>query len=112
MEFEAVGSQAMAAIWMMVIFGSVVPIAAAIIWTVKKKEKITSVLLGMAGFLAFAVCLEAIPLRFLFGNNASGQFFTSHRWAYILVGALMAGLFEETVRFFVFKVMLEKRKNK
>lgn len=113
MEYEMIGPQGMAAIVTMLAFGLFVPIIAAIMWTKIKKEKFTTVLLGAAGFAAFAIVLEAIPKMVLFSaKNAVGCFVRDHAWAYILVGALLAGLFEETARFFVFKVLIKKRKNK
>ena len=113
MEYQMIGSQAFTAIIMMMSFGLFVPLIAAIVWTKVKKDKFTTVLLGAAGFAAFAIILEAIPKAILFNRkNILGVYVMSHNWSYILVGALLAGIFEETARFFVFKVIIKGRKNK
>lgn len=113
MEYEVISSQAMAAIYIMLGFGLFVPLIAAIVWTKVKKDKFTTVLLGAAGFAAFAIVLEAIPKALIFNtSNSLGRYVMSHNWTYIIIGALLAGLFEETARFFVYKVMIKSRKNK
>lgn len=112
MTYEMIGPQAITAIIIMLTFGIFVPLAAAIIWTRIKKDRFTTVLLGAAGFAVFAIVLESIPKLLFFGKNAVGAFVMSHNWAYILIGALIAGVFEETARFFVFKVLIKKRRNK
>lgn len=113
MEFEMIGSQSMAAIVMMIVFGIVVPLGLAIAWKIIKKEKFTTTLIGAAMFMAFAIVLEAIPKLVLFSNsNPIGKYVMSHNAAMILTGALLAGVFEETGRFFAFKVLLKNRKNK
>jgi len=113
MEYEMIGAQAITAIIMMLSFGLFVPLTLAIVWTKVKKDKFTTVLLGAAGFAVFAIVLEAFPKLLLFSaKNPIGNYVLNHNWAYIIIGALLAGLFEETARFFVFKVLIKKRKNK
>jgi uncharacterized membrane protein YhfC len=67
-------------------------------------------LIGAATFAVFAIGLESIPKVFLFQlDNPVSAFVLSHAWLYAVVGALLAGVFEETGRFLAFKFLLRKR---
>ena len=58
MEFAKIGPESYAAILTAAILSFVVPIAVIVIWLVKKKERIVSVLVGAATFIIFAMLLE------------------------------------------------------
>ena len=96
-----------------------IPVLIAILWTVKKKEKFTSVLTGAVTFLLFALILEKPIQNVLIFPTAMGlpdhgiaQFINARPvlWAF-LVG-FFPGLFEETGRFVAFKIVLKNRKNR
>ena len=96
-----------------------IPVLIAILWTVKKKEKFTSVLTGAVTFLLFALILEKpiqnvliFPTAMGLPNHGIAQFINARPvlWAF-LVG-FFPGLFEETGRFVAFKTVLKNRKNR
>lgn len=96
-----------------------VPAVTAIIWKVKKKEPFTTILLGAATFLLFAVILEkpiqnvlAFPTAMGLPNHAVSRFLSANPVLLALVAGLFPGVFEETGRLIVFKTVLRKRKNK
>ncbi|MBR1483834.1 MAG: YhfC family intramembrane metalloprotease [Ruminococcus sp.] len=96
-----------------------VPAVTAIIWKVKKKEPFTTILLGAATFLLFAVILEkpiqnvlAFPTAMGLPDHAVSRFLSANPVLSALVAGLFPGVFEETGRLIVFKTVLRKRKNK
>ena len=77
-------------------------------WAVKKhKANLSTILIGAAVFVVFALVLEsivhAIVLKGEYGAAIQGNVLY-----YALYGGLMAGLFEETGRFVAMKFLLEK----
>lgn len=78
---------------------------------VKRKFK-TDVLCFIAGafvFLFFAIGLETAPKQLFISYLLSDP--APRMWLVALVSALMAGVFEETGRFFAFSVLLKKRRD-
>lgn len=113
MDYGTVGTGAFAGLAFMVAFGFIFPITIAIVWLVKKKEKISSVLVGALIFVVFALGLESIPKYFLLQSpSAISEYIMSHAWSFALVGAGLAGVFEETGRWIAFKFILKKRNNR
>ena len=93
----------------MIAAGVLLPGSLAFWWIRTRHEKITTMLLGAAGFFVFALILESIvhsivltAFPIVFEKTA----------LYTIYGALMAGLFEETARFLIFKFLLKKRTNR
>ena len=96
-----------------------VPEAIVLIWMVKKKEPVTSILIGAAAFLIFRVIL-ADPIRSILvypsgaglSEHAVSRFINEEPvlWAFVI--ALLPGLFGETGRFAAFKTVLKNRKNR
>lgn len=66
---------------------------------------------GALGFFVFAMVLEGIVHYFVFstGGNGPGGLL-SHPLAFALYGGLMAGLFEESARFIVYKKLIPKQR--
>ncbi len=96
----------------------VVPVLIWILWTVKKKEKFTTILIGAATFFVF-VMVEKIVQNMIIFPTAMGMpehgasIFINERpllWAFLL--GLFPGLFEETGRLIAFKTLLKKRTNR
>ena len=106
-------ASAYSGIALMILFGLALPTAAAIWWVRTRREKLTTVLVGAATWLLFAMLLEAAP-KAVFFNPALpiGQKIMGSPVLYTVIGALMAGIFEETGRLAAFKTVLKKRRNR
>ena len=118
-EFAKVGTQQICFLALGAVLMIAVPIVTAIIWTKKKKERFTTVLVGAATFLLFAVVLEKPLLALLIAPTQMGladtgisQFINAKPilWAFIV--GLFPGVFEETGRLVAYKTVLKKRKNR
>jgi len=93
--------------------GILIPIIVSAVFLVVKKEKITTVLAGAATFFISAVILESIPKALLYQiPGPVSTYLVSHPWLYIIVGAALAGIFEETGRFILFKFVLKNRNSR
>lgn len=108
-------------VWLIVgaVLWIAVPVAAALIWKVKKKEPFTTVLIGAAAFLVFALILEkplqnvlAFPTTMGLPDHAVSRFLRANPVLLALVTGLFPGVFEETGRLVAFKTVLKKRKNR
>lgn len=98
---------------LMVICGIVLPIILVIVWKKKTKQPIKTVLIGAATFFVFAIILESFPkLILLQPNNSIGKVVVSNVYLYSVIGALLAGVFEETGRLVAYKVLLKKNKGR
>lgn len=80
----------------------IIPIAAVIIFKLKNREaSLISALVGAGTFILFALVLEsllhAVMLPIVQGNTV----------AYVIYGALAAGVFEETGRFVAYKLIMK-----
>ena len=62
MEFAKVGAQSLAALGAGAALAILLPTALAVIWKIRKKERFSTILVGAATFLLFAVILEK-PLQ-------------------------------------------------
>ena len=58
MEFSKVGNGQFAILIIGTALFLIIPVFIAILWTIRKKEKITTILVGAATFLLFALILE------------------------------------------------------
>lgn len=108
-----IGTSSFVGIGIMIAGGILLPVAVCIWWLLTQKEKITTVLIGAATWFVFAVILEGIP-KFLFFNPATsfGKTVMGNIVLFTVIGALLAGIFEETGRLVAFKTVLRKRTNK
>ena len=89
------------------IMGVAVPVALCW-WLVKKyKVKLSTVLIGAATFIVFALILEPILHRIVL-LGPKGQTIQGNTLYYALYGGLAAGLFEETGRFLSMKFLMKK----
>jgi uncharacterized membrane protein YhfC len=110
MQYEMIGTEPKIALILVIICGILLPTVVATVWKIKTKEPISTMLIGAATFAVFALGLESIPKVFLFQlDNPVSMFVMSNTWVYAVVGALLAGVFEETGRFLAFKFLLKKR---
>ena len=97
----------------MAFIGIVVPLVIALIWKFKKKERFTTILIGAATFMLFAILIEK-PLQALVISldHPVKRFLDATPVAWAFVVGLFPGIFEETGRLVAYKTVLRKRKNK
>ena len=119
MEFAKVGSTQMGLLVSGAILFTVVPLIIVIVWTIKKKEKFTSVLAGAATFLLFALILEkplqnilVFPTMMGLSEHTAAKFINARPVLWALIVGLFPGVFEETGRLVAFKTVLKNRKNR
>jgi uncharacterized membrane protein YhfC len=96
-----------------------VPVAGALIWKVRKKEPVTSILIGAAAFLLFALILEkpiqnvlAFPAAMGLPEHAVSRFLSANPVLLALAAGLFPGVFEETGRLAAFQTVLRKHRNR
>ena len=108
-----IGLTAYLGIACMIVFGLALPLTAAVWWVRTRHEKVTTVLAGAATWFLFALVLEAAP-KAVFLNPALpiGRKVLGSPALYTALGALMAGVFEETGRLVAFQTVLKKRRNR
>ena len=97
----------------------VVPIVIAIVWCRKKKEPFTTVLIGAAAFMLFAVTIEKaiqnvliFPVQMGLQETAASAFINSRPVLLAFLLGLFPGVFEETGRLVAFKTVLRKRQQR
>lgn len=94
----------------------VVPIVIAIVWCRKKKEPFTTVLIGAAAFMLFAVMIEKtiqniliIPGQMGLPETPVSMFINARPFLLAFLLGLFPGVFEETGRLIAFKTLLRRR---
>lgn len=90
------------------------PVVLLVVWKHRKQDiRMAPFIVGAGVFIVFALLLEQV-CHYLVLNRETplAAFINSHDWAFILYGALAAGVFEETGRLAAFKIVLKKMKNK
>jgi uncharacterized membrane protein YhfC len=94
-----------------VIFGVAVPVLLAW-WMVKRfKVKFSTIMIGAAAFILFALVLESIVHNIVL-KGPKGDTILNTPIYYALYGGLMAGLFEEIGRFLAMKFCMKKEPEK
>lgn len=84
------------------------PILFLILWIHKTHARLRCAVAGMLVFPVFALGLETIPKYFLFLRPSPvSDYLSGHAWCYVLVGALLAGIFEECGRWLAFRFVLK-----
>lgn len=113
MEFGTVSTSSMLFMLLTAVLGIALPLITAIIWCKKKHEPFTTVLIGAATFLLFAIVIEK-PLQALVISLDSpvSQFVNARPVLWGIIVGLFPGVFEETGRFVAFKTVLRKRKQR
>ena len=119
MELAKVGTNAFAALGVGAVLAIILPITIALIWRFKKKERFTTILIGVAAFVLFAMIIEKLiqnvlifPTQMMLPDHAVSRFINARPLLWALVVALFPGVFEETGRLIAFKTVLRKRKNR
>jgi Predicted membrane protein len=118
-EFATVGREQFIALGLGVLLAVIIPIAIALIWKFWKHEKFTTILVGAATFVLFALILEktiqnalVFPTTMGLSDHAASQFINARPILWALVLGLFPGVFEETGRFMAFKTVLRNRRNR
>ena len=118
-EFAKVGTQQIGLLALGTILMIATPIVIAIIWTKKKKERFTTVLVGAATFLLFAVILEKplqalliAPTQIGLADTGISQFVNARPILWAFIAGLFPGVFEETGRLVAYKTVLKKRNDR
>lgn len=91
------------------LFGILFPVLLWVIWRRKTGAKHCAVLFGALTFVLFALVLETLPklLLYLLKNPVS-EYINGHVWAYAVIGAALAGIFEEVGRYLCFRTVMRK----
>lgn len=90
-----------------IVLGFAVPVCLAW-WMIRKyKVRLSTILIGAATFIVFALVLEALVHKIVLGGSL-GATIQGKTLYYALYGGLMAGLFEETGRFLSMKFLMKK----
>lgn len=110
MEFGTVSTSSMLLMLLTAVLGIALPLIAAIIWCRKKHEPFTTVLIGAATFLLFAIIIEK-PLQscVISLDSPVSQFVNARPVLWGIIVGLFPGVFEETGRFVAYKTLLRKR---
>ena len=118
-EFATVGREQFIALGLGVLLAVIIPIAIALIWKFWKHEKFTTIRVGAATFVLFALILEktiqnalVFPTTMGLPDHAASQFINTRPILWALVLGLFPGVFEETGRFMAFKTVLRNRRNR
>ena len=90
-----------------IIFGFAVPVLLAWLMVKKYKVRFSTILIGAAAFIVFALILESIVHNIVL-KGPKGDTIINNPLYYALYGGLMAGLFEEIGRFLAMKFCLKK----
>ena len=119
MEFGTVSTSSMLLILLTAILAIALPLIAAIIWCKKKHEPFTTVLIGAATFMLFAIVLEKplqniliFPVQMGLPEHAASVFISARPVLWGFLVGFFPGLFEETGRFVAYKTLLRKRKQR
>jgi len=119
MEFAKVGAQPLIALAVGAVLAIALPIALALIWKFRKKERFTTILAGAATFLIFALILEKpiqnallFPTQMGLPEHPLSLFLNARPVLLALAAGLFPGVFEETGRLIAYRTVLRNRKNR
>ena len=119
MEFAKVGNEQLVLLAAGAVLFIALPIVIALIWKKRKKEAISTILVGAVSFLFFAVILEKaiqnlliFPVQMGLPEHAASRYINARPVLFAFLVGLFPGVFEETGRLIAFKTVLKKRKNK
>ena len=113
MEVTTVGTQSFTVLITGTVLAFILPLAVALIWKIRKKERFTTILVGAATFLLFALILEKpIQALVISVDHPVKRFLDAYPVIWALVVALFPGVFEETGRLCAFRTVLKNRKNR
>ncbi len=91
-----------------VLAGIAIPVALFLVCRKRYRADILPFFIGCAVFIVFALLVEGTINRFILSSSV-GRTIQSSIWFYGIFSGLMAGLFEETGRYTVYKTVLKKK---
>lgn len=111
-EFEniAIGKSSISSLTLTVLLMAAIPLVFVVYWRIKHKQqtKISWLFAGAAGFVVSARVLElGVHYFCILADNPVSRFITGSTVAYVLYGAVMAGVFEECGRYIILKFILK-----
>ena len=119
MEFAKVGTRSLTVLAVGAVLCFVLPIVIALIWKVRKKEPISTILVGAATFLLFALILEKpiqnallFPTQIGMAEHSISKHVNARPFLLAFLAGLFPGVFEETGRLVAYKTVLKNRKNR
>ncbi len=119
MEFAKVGTSQLTLMIIGAVIFFITPPVMAIVWKVKKKEKISTILTGAVTFLLFVMVLEkpiqnalVFPTMMGLPYHAAARFLDANPVLWGLCVGLFPGVFEETGRLIAYMTVLKKRRNR
>lgn len=113
MGFTNVGTAAFLTLGAGAVLSVVLPLGLALLWKTKKQQPFSTILVGAATFLLFALILEKpIQALVISADHPVGRFLNDNPVWLALVLGLFPGVFEETGRLAAFKTVLKNRKNR
>ena len=111
LENAVIGKSSIPALSLTVLLMVAIPVLFFLIWRRKHRDRtnIRYLIAGAAGFLVSARVLElGVHYLCLLADNPVSRFLNGSTAAYVLYGAVMAGVFEECGRHIVLKFILKK----
>ena len=118
-ELTKVGTEQFAVLGLGAFLALIIPIAIALTWKFRKHEKFTTILVGAAVFVIFALMLEkpiqnalVFPTQMGLAEHAASRFINARPFLMALILGLFPGVFEETGRLVAFRTVLRNRKNR
>ena len=118
-EIAKIGTQQLILILLGAAIFILIPILIAVVWKIRKKEPFSTILIGAATFLIFAIVLEKPLQAILIAPTAMGlkehafsSFVNARPLLWSVIAGLFPGIFEETGRFIAYKTLLKNRKNR
>ena len=116
-EFEniVIGKSSIPSLIITVILMIAIPVIFFIYWRRKHKDqtRISYLIAGTIGFLLSARVLElGVHYFCIIRDNPVSRFINGHTLAYVLYGALMAGIFEECGRYCVLSFIMKKNRTR
>lgn len=93
----------------------ILPVIFIVIWRKQHGKKVSfkSLIIGAIGFIVSARVLELlVHMVCIVMENPISRFINGHTVAYVIYGALMAGVFEECGRYIIMKLFMKKNLTK
>ena len=119
METTRIGAQAFAALGVGTLLAFGLPLALALLWKFRKKERFTTILVGALTFLLFALLLEKpiqnallFPVQMGLPEHSLSRWISARPYLLAFLAGLFPGVFEETGRLAAYKTLLKNRKNR
>ena len=113
LENIVIGKSSVPALTITVILLIAIPVIFFLYWRGKHRTNIVYLIAGAVGFLVSARILElGVHYFCILADNPVSRFITGSTAAYVLYGAVMAGVFEECGRHIILKYIMKKNRTR